>query len=124
MRDDGFAREVDRLLLLHREGQALDPNNMGEMCACDRSYPEWRRHTAELIAAARVRADEKRAKAPRTVSELLELHVPYIRSGSIIQCGACLNGLGGGEFRSTAEWARHLEMELARAGYRITKARR
>lgn len=123
-RADGFATEVETLLQLHREGQEILPN--GTQCEpCRRSWPEHRRHLGELICAARTKADDQRARTPRVLTEILMTHAPYNNpaQGLVIQCPTCVDGQGGGIYSSTLDWARHIEIELARAGLRVTKAR-
>lgn len=119
--DDAFAREVDHVLLFHREDRPYTPGNYSELCACRHEFPKWRAHTVELIAAARARADEKRAKTHRDVTETMAAHAPYIGTNLTIQCLECVDGQGGGVYRSTEEWAAHLRIELARAGFRVVK---
>lgn len=110
---DLFIEAVEHLLLIHDQGSPL--------CAeCRRyaiNYPKWRRHLATVISEARA----PHRKATRRVADVFADHIPYAspnRAG--IQCHACLDGRGGGEFSTTEEWAEHLHAELAKAGLKVT----
>lgn len=59
----------------------------------------------------------------RAFTELLAAHAPYASLNLRIQCRACLDGRGGGEYASTDAWADHIVAELAAAGLRVTTSR-
>jgi hypothetical protein len=119
MATDGFAAAVDHVLLFHREDRPYDPDDYSELCGCRHEFPKWRKHTVELIAAARAKDDQRRV--PRAARDVLAAHAPYARAGYAIQCPGCLDSTGCGEFKTIEDWAQHVGDELARAGYRVAK---
>lgn len=118
--NDGFASRVTYVLSAHREDEPLT-----DCTGCKAPWGKYRDHLVELIAAERAEADQNRARAPRDFAELLAAHAPYNNpaQGLVIQCPRCVDGCGGGIYRSTADWARHLVVEMARAGFRVTRPR-
>jgi hypothetical protein len=118
--NDGFRDAVDALLLRHREDRPYNPADLSKLCDCRRSFSKWRKHTVELITAARAEADRRRI--PRTAVDILAAHAPYARTGYAIQCNECLDTTGRGEFATIEDWASHLGNELGRAGYRVVRA--
>lgn len=119
-KDDGFLRDVEFILVRHREDRPYDLTDLSKLCACRVSFQKWRRHTAQLIAAARDRADERRGPA-RPALDIIAAHAPYARTGYAIQCPTCLDANGRGEFATAEDWARHIGDELTRAGYRVVR---
>jgi hypothetical protein len=53
-------------------------------------------------------------------TDLLARHAPYTDGPNRLLCHECLDGLGSGEYATTAAWVEHVVAELARSGLRVT----
>lgn len=116
-----FKRALQYVLLTHREGRPL-----GECVPCRggaHNWPRYRDHLIDLIDAEREQANLESRRSVNAFTEILAEHAPCNASGGGLCCNLCIDGHGSGEFKTTVDWAAHVELEIAKLDLRVTYRR-